>query len=342
MVGGVRLSRIFFGLLFLCSDGAKRTWVAPEAPLRSSKGEGAPSLSRWEAEQGYLESSTKASLPPREFPYSQGAKNSEYAIEVGVRLPARERSKSRVLRRVWLSLQPGELEAREDEIQIQTAARGAGSLPASHQVQCQGSYRRTLAEHHSEGAHAVNYAYSGCPATAANTGIQMHLDALKQHFGTGANSVIRAIDQLEQQQESSPRLTHGHLSKMGRAQKQVDACKKALQDEDSGWRTFVSKAKKSLQDRFVAYQDARAKKQTELKEAQDHLAFVRQEVKQVVDSLRTDVSTEESQKVWKTKLETQTDILQRSFRMSRPFRGAGILQDWWPSLGHPNKSVKPS
>ena len=135
---------------------------------------------------------------------------------------------------------------------------------------------------------------AGGPATAANTGIQMHLDALKQHIGMGANSVIRAIDQLEQQQESSPRLTHGHLSKMGRAQKQVDACKKALQDEDSGWRTFVTKAKKSQQDRFVAYQDARVKKQAELKDAQDHLAFVRQEVKQVVESLRTNISAEDS------------------------------------------------
>ena len=135
---------------------------------------------------------------------------------------------------------------------------------------------------------------AGGSAAAASTGIQMHLEALKQHFGAGANNVIRAIDQLEQNQDSSPRLTHGHLSKMGRAQKQVDACRKALQDEDNGWRTFVAKAKKSLQDRFVAYQDARVKKQAELKEAQDNLTFVRQEVKQVVESLRTDVKTEES------------------------------------------------
>ena len=134
----------------------------------------------------------------------------------------------------------------------------------------------------------------GVEGNAATVDIQQHLAAIRSYYGTAAtSSLAKEIQTLEQRGESSPRLTHGHLSKLGKAQKQVELCKQEVQKVDKDWQAFALKAKNSMQERWAVYQRDREKAKAALVEATENLSLLRTQVKHVASALRTDISVEE-------------------------------------------------
>ena len=124
--------------------------------------------------------------------------------------------------------------------------------------------------------------------------IQQHLAAIRSYYGTAAtSSLAKEIQTLEQRGESSPRLTHGHLSKLGKAQKQVELCKQEVQKVDKDWQAFALKAKNSMQERWAVYQRDREKAKAALVEATENLSLLRTQVKHVASALRTNISVED-------------------------------------------------
>ena len=128
----------------------------------------------------------------------------------------------------------------------------------------------------------------GVEGNAATVDIQQHLAAIRSYYGTAAtSSLAKEIQTLEQRGESSPRLTHGHLSKLGKAQKQVELCKQEVQKADKDWQAFALKAKNSMQERCAVYQRDRGKAKAALVEATET------QVKHVASALRTNISVED-------------------------------------------------
>ena len=134
----------------------------------------------------------------------------------------------------------------------------------------------------------------GVEGNAATVDIQQHLAAIRSYYGTAAtSSLAKEIQTLEQRGESSPRLTHGHLSKLGKAQKQVELCKQEVQKADKDWQAFALKAKNSMQERWAVYQRDREKAKAALVEATENLSLLRTQVKHVASALRTNISVED-------------------------------------------------
>ena len=131
----------------------------------------------------------------------------------------------------------------------------------------------------------------GVGSTPATVDIQQHLAAIRSYYGT--SNLAKEIQSLEQRGDSSPGLTHGHLSKLGKAQKQVELCKQEVHKADKEWNAFVLKAKNSMQERWAAYQQDRMKAKAALVEATENLSLLRTQVKHMVSALRTDLSVEE-------------------------------------------------
>lgn len=116
----------------------------------------------------------------------------------------------------------------------------------------------------------------------------MHLEALKVHYGPAATaSLTTAIQQLESRGGASPRLTHGHLNRLGKAQKALDQARKNLGEVDSKWQSFVAKTRDSLQTRFQSYQEDRKKAVLEVNQASANVAAMKEEVKLTVASMNT-------------------------------------------------------
>ena len=70
--------------------------------------------------------------------------------------------------------------------------------------------------------------------------VMLHLEAIKAHYGAATSNLQVSIQQLESKGEESPCLTHGHLNRLGKAQKGFDQAKKKLRDVDEDWKSRVS------------------------------------------------------------------------------------------------------
>ena len=98
---------------------------------------------------------------------------------------------------------------------------------------------------------------SSCPPEQNAESVLMHLRGLKKAMGTLPDALEVQLEKLEEQAKDKM-LSHGHLNKLSKIQRQLTVLHTRIQEMDSTWQSFAGKVVKRFQEHQQMYRQTRA------------------------------------------------------------------------------------
>ena len=99
---------------------------------------------------------------------------------------------------------------------------------------------------------------SSSPPEMNQESILTHLGGLKKAMGTLPEDLEAQLEKLEEQAKDRM-LSHGHLNKLSKLQRQLAALSTRIQEMDSNWKTFAAEVMKRFEEHQQMYKQTRTK-----------------------------------------------------------------------------------